>query len=94
LEDAERSFQEPHSGSERIEVEVSITPRQVTARVREQGVGLVALGAEDGTTEGGLGLSSIKERVWLLGGSFWLVPEPGGGVRAELKLPLMRDKGR
>ena len=91
MEDAERSFQEPHSGSERIEVEVSITPRQVTARVREQGV---ALGAEDGTTEGGLGLSSIKERVWLLGGSFWLVPEPGGGVRAELKLPLMRDKGR
>ncbi len=42
-----------HSGSERIEVEVSITPRQVTARVRQQGVALVALGAEDGTTEGG-----------------------------------------
>ena len=79
-----------HSGSERIEVEVGITPRHVTARVRDHGTGL---DAEDGTTEG-LGLSSMKERVSLLGGSFGLVSEPGGGARAEVRLPLMREKSR
>jgi signal transduction histidine kinase len=66
-----------HSGSERIEVEVEITPRHVTAHVRDHGA---RLDAEDGTTEG-LGLSSMKERVSLLGGSFELVPEPGGARR-------------
>ena len=79
-----------HSGSERIEVEVEITPRHVTARVRDYGTGL---DAEDDTTEG-LGLSSMKERVSLLGGSFELVPEPGGGAREEVSLPLMRENGR
>ncbi len=86
----DKTFEEPHSGSERIEVEVSITPRQVTARVRDRGVGLAA---GDSTTEG-LGLSSMKERVWLLGGSFGLLQEPGGGARAEVELPLMRERGR
>lgn len=79
-----------HSGSERIEVGVSITPRHVTARVRDHGTGF---DPEDGTTEG-LGLSSMKERVSLLGGSFGLVPEEGGGARAEVRLPLMREKDR
>jgi signal transduction histidine kinase len=79
-----------HSGSDRIEVEVGITPKHVTARVRDHGTGL---DAEDGTTEG-LGLSSMKERVSLLGGSFGLVPEPGGGAKAEVSLPLMREKIR
>ena len=79
-----------HSGSDRIEVEVEITPRQVTARVRDHGTGL---DPRDGTTEG-LGLSSMKERVSLLGGTFELVPGPSGGARAEVILPLMREKYR
>ncbi|MGH3148031.1 MAG: sensor histidine kinase, partial [Rubrobacter sp.] len=78
-----------HSGSDRIEVEVSITPKQVTARVRDHGTGF---DPEDGTTEG-LGLSSMEERVSLLAGSFELVAESGGGARAEVRLPLTREKG-
>ncbi|MGH3148168.1 MAG: sensor histidine kinase, partial [Rubrobacter sp.] len=78
-----------HSGTDRIEVEVEITPRHVTAYVRDHGGGF---DAEDGTTEG-LGLSSMKERVSLLGGTFEMVPEPGGGARAEVRLPLMQEKG-
>jgi signal transduction histidine kinase len=78
-----------HSGSDRIEVEVSITPRHVTARVRDHGAGF---DPEDGTTEG-LGLSSMEERVSLLGGAFEMVPEEGGGASAEVRLPLVRKKG-
>jgi signal transduction histidine kinase len=79
-----------HSGSDRIEVEVWITPREVKARVRDRGTGLKP---EDRTTEG-LGLSSMRERISLLSGTFELVPEPGGGARAEVRLPLMREKDR
>jgi signal transduction histidine kinase len=79
-----------HSGSDRIEVKVGITPQHVTAQVRDHGVGL---DPEDGTTEG-MGLSSMEERVSLLGGSFELVPESGGGAMAEVVLPLMREKNR
>jgi signal transduction histidine kinase len=79
-----------HSGSDRIEVEVSITPRRVTARVRDHGTGF---DPDDGTTQG-LGLSSMEERVSLLDGSFKLVIEEGGGMRAEVRLPLTREKVR
>ena len=79
-----------HSGSDRIEVEVRITPREVRARVRDRGTGLEP---EDHTTEG-LGLSSMQERISLLGGTFELVREPRSGARAEVSLPLMREKNR
>jgi signal transduction histidine kinase len=79
-----------HSGSDRIEVEVGLTPRRVRARVRDRGTGLEPA---DHTTEG-LGLSSMQERISLLSGTFELVPEPGGGARAEVSLPLMREKDR
>ena len=58
--------------------------------MRDRGAGL---GPEDHTTEG-LGLSSMRERISLLGGTFGLVPEPGGGARAEVSLPLVREKDR
>ena len=79
-----------HSGSDRIEVEVSITPGRVLARVRDHGTGF---DPEDGTTEG-LGLSSMEERVSLLSGTFEMIPEEGGGASAEVRLPLMREKDR
>ena len=39
-------------------------------------------------------LSSMEVRVSLLGGFFELVPEAGGGARAEVSIPLMREKER
>ena len=36
----------------------------------------------------------MEERVSLLGDFFELVPEAGGGARAEVSLPLMREKNR
>jgi signal transduction histidine kinase len=36
----------------------------------------------------------MQERVSLLGGSFELIPEPDGGARADINLPLTREKNR
>ena len=79
-----------HSGSARITVEVGITPRQVTAVVRDHGSGFDT----EETAREGIGLRSMEERASLLGGTFTLGPDPGGGARAEVRLPLLREKSR
>ncbi len=79
-----------HSGSGRLSVEVKIVPREVRAIVRDHGIGFDP--GEDPPTEG-TGLQSMRERAELLKGTLEIVPEPGGGARAEVHLPLMREKG-
>ena len=78
-----------HSGSDRITVKVGITPRQVTAVVRDHGSGFEAGGPD----KEGIGLRSMEERAELLGGAFKLGPDPGGGARAEVRLPLLKERG-
>lgn len=79
-----------HSGSDRITVEVGIDPREVTAVIRDHGVGFDP--GESGPTEG-TGLQSMQERAELLGGTLQIVSDPDGGARAEVRLPLVRGKG-
>lgn len=76
-----------HSGSDRIMVEVGITPRELTAVIRDSGVGHDAAADVEG-----VGLDSISERAERLGGTFELSSEPGGGARVEVRLPLMREE--
>ncbi|MBA3793933.1 MAG: ATP-binding protein, partial [Rubrobacter sp.] len=78
-----------HSGSDRITVEVGITPRQVTAVVRDHGGGF---DAQEPAQEG-IGLRSMEERASLLGGTFELGPDPEGGARAKVRLPLVKERG-
>ncbi len=78
-----------HSGSDRITVEVGVTPKQVTAVVRDHGSGFQT----DGTAPEGMGLQSMEERASLLGGTFELGPDPEGGARAKVRLPLVKGRG-
>ena len=78
-----------HSGSDRITVEVGISPRQVTAVVMDHGSGF---DTEEPDREG-IGLRSMEERASLLGGTFSLGPDPAGGARAEVRLPLVKERG-
>ena len=34
----------------------------------------------------------MEERTAILGGTFELGPDPGGGARAEVRLPLMKER--
>ena len=78
-----------HSGSDRITVKVGITPMQVTAVVRDHGADFDA----GEPAPRGTGLRSMEERASLLGGAFELKSDPGGGARAEVRLPLVREEG-
>ena len=78
-----------HSGSDRITVEVGIDPEEVRAVIRDHGVGF-----DPGSSAPpeGTGLRSMRERAELLGGSLEIFTDPDGGARAEVRLPLTREK--
>jgi signal transduction histidine kinase len=65
-----------HAETENMEVEVGINRDEVMAAIMDVGMGFIS----DGTvlTEG-LGISSMRERAELLGGSFELSSRPDGG---------------
>ena len=77
-----------HSGADGMTVEVSIVPREVTAKVWDRGEGFEA---SDDLTEG-IGLESMRERVELLGGTFAVSAQPGRGTTVEARLPLVRAR--
>lgn len=79
-----------HSGSDRVAVEVKVTPKEVTAAIRDFGVGFDTVKPPSE----GVGLKSMEERTSLLGGNFELVPESEGGMMAEVRMPLMREHSR
>jgi len=78
-----------HSNSDRIAVEVAITPREVRATITDHGVGFDP--GEAAPAEG-TGLQSMRERAELLKGTLEIVPDPEGGARAKVRLPLTREK--
>ena len=77
-----------HSDAEGVTVEVSIAPREVTAKVWDRGEGFEA---SDDLTEG-IGLESMRERVELLGGTFAVSAQPRRGTTVEARLPLVRAR--
>ncbi len=79
-----------HSGSESIVVEVNISPREVEALVWDHGQGFETSKA----VSEGVGLSSMRERAELLGGSFEVASQGERGTVLRVRLPLMREKGR
>ncbi len=78
-----------HSGSDRITVEVGIDPVEVRAVVTDHGIGF---DADASAPAEGTGLRSMRERAELLDGSLEIHSDPDGGARAEVRLPLTREK--
>lgn len=77
-----------HSGATRLDVTVGISESQVFARVSDTGRGF----SVDDVARAGesIGLSSMRERVQLLGGVLRLSSRPGEGTTAEISIPLGR----
>ncbi|WP_374456393.1 sensor histidine kinase [Nocardioides sp.] len=71
-----------HSGADRCTVVLSRGGGDLHVEVADTGSGL----APD--RRAGVGLSSMRERAEELGGSFEVVPRPGGGTVVRVRLPL------
>ncbi len=72
-----------HSGSTRLTLTVVVNPSAVEIVVQDYGKGFVATLPTDG-----FGLTGIRERVRLAGGSCDLQTAPGEGTRFAIRLPL------
>ncbi|QIN77660.1 sensor histidine kinase [Rubrobacter marinus] len=77
-----------HSGGSMMSVKLSITEDHVTATVEDDGRGFDPSGA----ASEGTGISSMRERVTLLGGTLGLASSSGEGARIEVSVPLPRNR--
>ena len=73
-----------HSSAERVFVYLAFHPREVTVRVKDDGVGFT----NDKSFKGHLGLQGMKERVALLSGDFRLETTRGKGTEIIIRIPL------
>lgn len=75
-----------HSGTTRLDVTVGVSDAHLHARVSDTGGGFSV--AEMTNAPKGLGLSSMRERVQLLGGTLRLASLPGHGTTVDISVPL------
>jgi signal transduction histidine kinase len=66
------------------------SPSEVYLMVRDRGVGFDRAACK---RKGGLGLTSMEERVRLLNGFLKVNSQPGKGVRLEVRIPLSNGEG-
>jgi signal transduction histidine kinase len=72
-----------HSGAAQVQLSIEGNDREVTLVARDNGKGL---GLE--TLTGGFGLSGMRDRVALVGGSLKVGNALGGGAELTVSLPV------
>jgi PAS domain S-box-containing protein len=83
-----------HASSARARVTLQRLDGSVCLRVRDWGQGFRFEEVRTGDGPGRrVGLSSMRERVALLGGSFEIHSEPGAGTEVVAEIPLPEDSG-
>jgi len=76
-----------HSGANRCKVALKGSDNAITLAVEDKGAGFDPAEVRD---KPGLGLSSMRERVQLVGGHFTVNTEPGRGTSIHVSIPLKR----
>jgi signal transduction histidine kinase len=73
-----------HARAEGVEVEVRYEDNEIRIAVADDGIGIDA----DAKTNGGFGLTGMRERVELAGGELKVGPRAAGGTLVRARLPL------
>lgn len=79
-----------HAKASRVLLELTSTPREVSLRVQDNGIGMVVNEVRCKTQ--GLGILSMRERVRLLNGVLDLVSQPGQGTEVVVRIPISSDQ--
>lgn len=79
---------ERHADAGRIRVQVTVNGAGVCAEVSDDGRGFAP--AAPPHPGAGIGLSAMRERAALLGGTVGVRSEPGNGTTVSVRVPLMR----
>jgi signal transduction histidine kinase len=78
-----------HAGVDGARLTITYEETGIGIAIEDDGCG-GATAASPATPGGGVGLTGLRERVALLGGSLTAGPQPLGGFRLEVTLPLER----
>lgn len=77
-----------HSGASEVQVSLSVGPDVLAVDVEDDGRGLPpGDGVRHGEQRSGLGLTSMRERAALIGGTLVLAPSATGGLRVSVRVP-------
>lgn len=76
-----------HSQAAKVGVELYASPTMLHLNITDDGVGFAQ---SKSNARSGLGLTSMRERVHLVGGTFSIISEPGMGTRIEASVPMTK----
>jgi PAS domain S-box-containing protein len=76
-----------HSRAARVAVELCASPTTLHLNITDDGVGFAL---SKSNARSGLGLTSMRERLHLVGGTFSIISEPGMGTRIEASVPMAK----
>jgi signal transduction histidine kinase len=76
-----------HSHATKIDVDLLGTPTSLRLSISDDGVGFAPNAAN---ARPGLGLTSMRERLHLIGGKFAIISKPGSGTRVEATVQLTK----
>lgn len=74
-----------HSHAKTVQVNLTSDDTRLVLEILDDGVGF---NADHGRDQPGLGLVSMRERIYLLGGDFAVISSPGAGTAIHAKAPL------
>lgn len=81
---------EKHASASKIDLQVSAHKRNLIIAYEDDGKGFTL----NNEIENGLGLSSIRNRVTILGGTINIVSSPGKGVSIFILIPMESNEGK
>ncbi|MFB3855380.1 MAG: ATP-binding protein [Vicinamibacterales bacterium] len=84
-----------HGQADIVLIQCAVTDEMVTIEIEDDGLGfdLASLPAVEGSSQRGLGLMGMRERVELLGGTIAIDTAPGQGVHITVSVPVGRETG-
>ncbi len=77
-----------HSGCSRIGMRLEVEDAEAVGVVEDDGEGFDREAVEEASPSWGMGLSSMRERAEMLGGTLRVDSSPGKGTRVEVRVPL------
>lgn len=83
-----------HAQATRVDITMKVLRNQLSILIKDNGKGFrLEKSVNNGQRAGGIGLSTMRERAWLLKGTLEIKSTPGKGTAITLLIPVQQRKG-
>jgi signal transduction histidine kinase len=77
-----------HAGARKLSVQLEYGPQQIALNVHDDGQGFQV---DEASTPGHYGLTGMRERAAMIGGTLEVISEPGAGTTVRLQFTAKRE---